>query len=226
MSAHTRPAPGRHSIRVSEDDCGLGQFGGGAWLSEAALWPSDPSTGRPMTPIVMLTDLFLPSVWLADDMAVTVFAALGREGDAYNRTALRTFTIHQQSELEKIDAGHSKVVLHRRAAREMVRDTVMLPRHFVGLQPFDERDAEEEAEDADNGAGMSKQLGRPCWLQDPIHEHPRHYFLAQFVESDLRQQDPAYDGLFADGTGYLFAEQRAKVLREGDTAGYFFIQFT
>lgn len=135
MSAQTRPAPGRHTIRVSEDDCGLGQFGGGAWLSDAALWPSDPSTGQPMTPVVMLTDLFLPSVWLADDMAVTVFAALGREGDAYNRTALRRFTIHQQSELKKIDAGHSKVVLHRRAAREMVRDTMMLPRHFVGLQP-------------------------------------------------------------------------------------------
>ncbi|MCS3811310.1 hypothetical protein [Xanthomonas sp. 4461] len=226
MSARARPAPGRYKINVTDQDGGFGQFGGGAWLNDRALWPCDPSTDQPMLPIVMLTDLFLPSPWLPEGMAVTVFAAIEWQGDRYSRAALRKFTIHQQGELDTIASVHSKVLLHRRAAQELACDAGMLPRYYVGLQSFDDHDHAEELGDADNGAGMSKQLGRPCWLQDAIAEHPRHYFLAQFVESQLRRTDAAYDGLFADGMGYLFAEHRANVLREGDTAGYFFIQFT
>ncbi|MBB5882141.1 hypothetical protein GGR74_003363 [Xanthomonas arboricola] len=62
-------------------------------------------------------------------------------------------------------------------------------------------------------------------MHDPIHTSPRYYFLAQFVESQLRRVDPGYAGLFGDGTGYLFADQRARKLG-GAAAGHFFIQFT
>ncbi|WAH64740.1 hypothetical protein [Xanthomonas hortorum] len=224
----TRPGLGFHRIVVSDSDCGLGQFGGGAWLDDVALWPTDPSTGQPMLPIVMLTALFLPTPYLPDDMALTVFASVERSGDGYNRSSLRKLAVNQQSECDKIALGHSKVLLHRHATQEVcVGDSaLLLGRHCVGLQPFDDVDTAEELEDDDNGAGMSKQLGRPCWLQDPIHTSQRYYFLAQFVESELRRIDPGYDGIFGDGTGYLFADQRAKKLGEGDAAGHFFIQFT
>ncbi|KQQ78231.1 hypothetical protein ASF73_05105 [Xanthomonas sp. Leaf131] len=224
----TRPGPGFHRIVVSDSDCGLGQFGGGAWLHDAALWPTDPSTGQPMLPIVMLTALFLPTPYLPEDMALTVFASIERSGDGDSRTSLRRLAVNQQSEFDKTALRHSKVLLHRRAEQEMCLGdgAWLLGRHFVGLQPFDDDDMDKELEDDDNGAGMSKQLGRPCWLQDPIHTSPRYYFLAQLVESELRRIDPDYDGIFGDGTGYLFADQRARKLGEGDAAGHFFIQFT
>lgn len=181
-----------------------------------------------MLPIVMLTGLFLPTPYLPEGMALTVFASVERSGDGYNRSSLRRLAVNQQSECDKIALGHSKVLLHRHATQEVcVGDSaLLLGRHCVGLQPFDDVDTAEELEDEDNGAGMSKQLGRPCWLQDPIHTNQRYYFLAQFVESELRRIDPDYDGIFGDGTGYLFADQRARKLGEGDAAGHFFIQFT
>ncbi|WP_253254201.1 hypothetical protein [Xanthomonas arboricola] len=217
-----------HKIVVTDEDGGLGQFGGGAWLHDAALWPLDPSTGRPMLPIVMLTALFLPTPYLPDDMVLTVFASIERSGGAYGRSSLRRLAVNQQSEFDKIAQGHSKVLLHRRATQEVyVGDSApLLGRHFLGLQPLDDHDMAEELEDEDSGAGMSKQLGRPRWLQDPIYTSPRYYFLAQFVESELRRIDPGYAGIFGDGTGYLFADQRARKLGEGAAAGHFLIQFT
>ncbi|CAE6696176.1 hypothetical protein LMG19146_00296 [Xanthomonas arboricola pv. fragariae] len=224
----TRPGPGLHKIVVTDQDGGLGQFGGGAWLHDAALWPMDPSTGRPMLPIVMLTGLFLPTAYLPDDRVLTVFASIERSGGVDGRSSLRRLAVNQQGESDKLAQGHSKVLLHRRAAQEVcVGDSArLLGRHFIGLQPFDDHDMAEELEDEDSGAGMSKQLGRPCWLQDPIYMSPRYYFLAQFVEAELGRVDSGYAGLFGDGTGYLFADQRARKLGDGVAAGHFFIQFT
>nr|WP_236611288.1 hypothetical protein [Xanthomonas vasicola] len=165
---------------------------------------------------VVFADLYLP-----DDMALTVFASIERSDDGYNHASLRRLAVNQQSDFDKSALGHSKVLLHRRAKQEVcVGDSgLLLGRHFIGLQPFDDDDRQEELEDGDNGAGMSQQLGRPCWLQDPIHARQRYYFLAQFVESELRRKDPGIDGIFGGGAGYLFADQRAKKLGEGDAAG-------
>ncbi|MBB5766349.1 hypothetical protein [Xanthomonas euroxanthea] len=223
-----RPGPGLHKIVVADEDRGLGQFGGGAWLHDAAQWPTDPATGQPMLPIVMLTGSFLPTPYLPEEMALTVFASIERPGGGHSRSSLRRLTVNQQGECDKLALGHSKVLLHRRAAQEVcVGDgALLLGRHWIDLQPFNDDDMAEELEDDDNGAGMSKQLGRPCWVHDPIHTSPRYYFLAQFVESQLRRVDPGYAGLFGDGTGYLFADQRARKLGDGAAAGHFFIQFT
>jgi len=84
----------------------------------------------------------------------------------------------------------------------------------------------EELEDLDCGVGISKILGRPAWLQDPLYESPRYYFLAQLTDSDIAKISPRHEGIFGGGIGYIFADNRAKKMNEGDLGGYFFVQFT
>ncbi len=94
---------------------------------------------------------------------------------------------------------------------------------FIPLTPDQ---MQEELEDLDSGAGISKVLGRPAWLQDPLYESPRYYFLAQLTETDITKISPGHEGLFGGGIGYIFADNRAKKMKEGDLGGYFLTQFT
>lgn len=217
-----------NKIIWSDQDHALGQLGGGAWLEDLALWPTDPKSGKPMLPLVMMTSRFLSVPFIPEGMAITVFISVERSQGHFKRSTLREFTVNQQSDLPKLNVGHSKVLLHTLADHEMEVSTVDMPitRQFIAQQPLNAEEMADELDDEMNGAEMSKVLGRPCWLQDPIDETPRYYFLAQLLDADISVVSPNHEGLFANGIGYIFADNRAKKLTSGADAGYFFIQFT
>ena len=219
---------GIKKIYFSDIDHGLGQLGGGAWLSDLSLWPSDPETGALMLPLMTLTPSFLDTSFITQDMVLSVFISVQRTSDGFKRSSLRKFTVNQQTELKALNEGYSRVIVHKKASQELIPDPMadLIERKYIQLKVFDETDLAEELQDEDNGAAMSKVLGRPYWLQDPIYESPRYFFAAQVQELDIRGISPKHDGLFADGTGYLFIDNRAKKLTETAEAGYFFIQFT
>lgn len=215
-------------IIFSDQNHSLGQIGGGAWLNDLSLWPKDPKTGKPMLPVVMLTSKFLSVPFIPEGMAITVFVSVERSDGIFKRSSLREFTVHQQSEMDKLKLGYSKVLLHSLASQELFTETLDIPitRKYITQQAFSAEEIAEELDDETSGAGLSKVLGRPCWLQDPLYENPRYYFLAQILDSDIGKISPQHEGLFAAGIGYVFADNRAKKLSEGADAGYFFIQFT
>ncbi|QNH11347.1 hypothetical protein [Xanthomonas sp. SI] len=219
---------GINQILLSEKDHGLGQVGGGAWLMDLDMWPKDPKTGRLMLPMLMVTSNFLGTSFIPPDMALTVFVSVVREGDTYKRSSLRQLAVHQQSEMEKLAQGHSKVLLHTLAPVElsppMLEDPI--PRRYIAQQPLTDEQMSEELDDPDSGASLSKALGRPGWLQDPLYESPRYYFLAQLLDADIAGISSRHEGIFGGGIGYVFADNRAKKMKEGDEAGYFFVQFT
>ncbi len=219
---------GIKKIHFSDKDQGLGQLGGGAWISDLSLWPTDPETGALMLPLITLTPSFLGTPFIAQDMALSVFISVQRTPDGFKRSSLRHFTVHQQTELEALHAGYSRVLVHKKASQELIPEPLadLVGRRYIQLEEFDEADLAEELEDEYSGAAMSKVLGRPCWLQDAIHESPRYFFAAQIQELDIRRVSPEHDGLFANGMGYLFIDNRAKKLTDTAEAGYFFIQFT
>lgn len=51
-------------------------------------------------------------------------------------------------------------------------------------------------------------------------------FLMQLADGDVTEASPQHDGLLAEGIGYVFLDMRARRGKEGDEAGFFFIQFT
>ena len=219
---------GINKIILSGQDHNLGQIGGGAWLTDIDLWPKDPKTGQLMLPVMMMTPTFLCVPFIPPEMALTVFASVERNDETYTRSSLRQLTIHQQSEMEKLKAGHSCVLLHTLAASELKPTALInpIPRTYIAQQPLTPEQMEEELEDLDCGAGISKVLGRPAWLQDPLYENPRYYFLAQLTDADIAKISPSHEGIFGGGIGYVFADNRAKKMKEGNMGGYFFVQFT
>ncbi|ANI63313.1 hypothetical protein [Pseudomonas sp. GR 6-02] len=219
---------GINQIILSEKDHNLGQIGGGARLTDIDLWPKDPTKGHLMLPVLMMTSDFLSTSFIPSGMALTVFVSVEREGDTYKRSSLRQLTVHQQSEMEKLAQGHSKVLLHTLAPFELMPPTLEdpIPRSYIAQQPLTDEQMTEELEDPDCGASISKILGRPGWLQDPLYESPRYYFLAQILDADIAKISPRHEGLFGGGIGYVFADNRAKKMKEGDEAGYFLVQFT
>lgn len=51
-------------------------------------------------------------------------------------------------------------------------------------------------------------------------------FLAQLADADIAKVSPRHEGIFGGGIGYVFADNRAKKMKNADVGGYFFIQFT
>lgn len=219
---------GFKKILTSDTDKSFGQIGGGAWLNTTELWPTDPETGDLMLPVLTLTEHALNIQYLPEGMALTVFISVQRSGDSFKRSSLRNITINQKSEFDVLKKGYTKVLLHEKSNEEIFPESAgeLINKKYIDLQEFDEDDDAEEAEDDINGASISKVLGRPHWLQDLIPETPRYYFLAQITDYDIRKISPQHEGLFGDGMGYIFADNRAKKLDEGADGGYFFIQFT
>lgn len=219
---------GINQIILSEQDHNLGQIGGGAWLTDLVLWPKDPKTGQLMLPVMMMTPAFLGVPFIPAGMALTVFVCAVRNGETYTRSSVRQLTVHQQSEMEKLKLGHSCVLLHTLATSELTPTTLVdpIPRTYIAQQPLTPEQMEEELEDLECGAGISKVLGRPAWLQDPLYESPRYYFLAQLIDADIAKISPSHEGIFGGGIGYIFADNRAKKMKEGDMGGYFLVQFT
>ncbi|CAM2967333.1 MULTISPECIES: hypothetical protein [Pseudomonas] len=219
---------GINQIILSEQDHNLGQIGGGAWLTDLALWPKDPKTGQLMLPVMMMTPAFLGVSFIPAGMALTVFVCVERNDETYTRSSVRQLTVHQQSEMDKLKLGLSCVLLHTLATCELTPTTLVdpIPRTYIAQQPLTPEQMEEELEDLECGAGISKVLGRPAWLQDPLYESPRYYFLAQLIDADIAKISPSHEGIFGGGIGYIFADNRAKKMKEGDTGGYFLVQFT
>lgn len=219
---------GYKTITHSDRDESFGQFGGGAWLEDTTLWPRDPDTGALMLPVLMLTDRVLSIPFLAKGMVATVFVSVERSADGFKLSSIRKLTVNQESDVDNLRKGYSKVIMHKRSKEELFPEPVgnYLKSAYVALNEFTDEDDAEELEDDTNGAGMSKLLGRPHWLQDMIPEPPSYYFLAQISEYTIRKVSPQHEGIFGDGMGYLFIDHRAKKLDEGAEAGYFFIQFT
>ncbi|WP_339533353.1 hypothetical protein [Pseudomonas mucidolens] len=219
---------GINQIILSEQDHNLGQIGGGAWLTDLDLWPKHPQTGQLMLPVITMNSTFLGVPFIPSGMALTVFVCVERNEETYTRSSVRKLTVHQQSEMEKLQLGHSCVLLHTLATSELTPAKLVdpIPRTYIAQQPLTPEQMEEELEDLDSGAGISKALGRPAWLQDPLYESPRYYFLAQLIDADIAKISSRHEGIFGGGIGYIFADNRAKKMKEGEVGGYFLVQFT
>ena len=219
---------GINQIILSGQDHNYGQIGGGAWLTDLDLWPKDPQTGQLMLPVMTITSTFLTVPFIPSGMALTVFLSVDRNDESYTRASIRNLAVHQQGEMEKLQLGKSCVLLHTLASSELTPATLvdLIPRMYIAQQPLTSEQMKEELEDLDCGVGISKILGRPARLQDPLYESPRYYFLAQLTDSDIAKISPRHEGIFGGGIGYIFADNRAKKMNEGDLGGYFFVQFT
>ncbi|HHK1257571.1 TPA: hypothetical protein ACQQSZ_006256 [Pseudomonas aeruginosa] len=229
---HLHPAFQRamKKIVLSRHDRGFGQIGGAPLLKELSLWPVNPQNGGLMTPILTLTEQFRPARFVPPGMAITVFLAVEQQKDGgFSRPLQRRYTVNQQSELQNvISAGFTRVILHELANQplEPRNPPLLLGQAFIDFEEMTNEEHDEEHEDEDSGIGLSKPSGRPCWLQDPIYEPPRYMFMLQLVDADVAEASPQHAGLFGEGIGYLFVDMQARRGKEGEDAGFFFIQFT
>lgn len=218
-----------NKIVFSDQDAGLGQVGGGAFLEDIALWPRAPDSGQLMTPLMTLSERFLPEAFVPEGMAISVFIVVKERDGYFSESIQRRYTAHQQSELKAvIDRGYSRVILHTLSEQPLFppAETMALPRKFIHFEAMNEEELAAELEDADAGLEFSKPQGRAGWLQDPIFPPEHHTLLMQLSEYDITQWSPEHEGWFVDGIGYLYLDAHARQGQQGDEAGYFFIQFT
>lgn len=163
-------------------------------------------------------------------MAITVFIAAQQHGDgSFNQVLQRRYTVHQQSALQEIVGnGFARVILHELADQPIVPSDhpLLLDRAYIDFEEMTDDEHDDEHSHEDSGIDISKPSGRPAWLQDPIYESPRYMFHMQLVDGDIAEASPKHEGLFAEGIGYVFLDQRARRGKEGDEAGFFFIQHT
>lgn len=217
-------------ILLSRHDRGFGQIGGAALLKDLSLWPTNPETGMLMTPILTLSEHFQPATFVPPGMAITVFLAVEHYQDgSFSRPLQRRYTVNQQAELQGvISSGFARVILHELANQplEPGDPPLLLERAFIDFEEMTDEEHDEEHHDEDSGIGLSKPSGRPCWLQDPIYEPARYMFMMQLVDADVAEASPQHAGLFGEGIGYLFVDMQARRGKQGDDAGFFFIQFT
>lgn len=217
-------------IVLSQQDEGFGQVGGGAFLNDLSLWPVSPESGELLTPLLTLTERFRPARWLPPGMAVTLFIAARqlRDGD-FSHNLQRRYTVNQPSELQEvIKNGYARVILHELAEKPIVPSDhpLLLQSAFIDFEEMTDDELEDEHAHEDSGIDLSKPSGRPGWLQDPIYPPDRYMFLMQLADGDVTEASPQHDGLLAEGIGYVFLDMRARRGKEGDEAGFFFIQFT
>lgn len=218
-------------IVLTQNDKGVGHVGGGAYLKDITLWPTNPKTGALLTPLITTTSMFYPGDrCVPEGMALTVFIAAQRfEDGRYNAALQRRYTITQQEDLQaQISNGFARVILHEIAAEPLVPSDApsLLGQAFINFEKMTEDEWDEELGSEEGAAALSKSSGGPYWLQDPVYESNRYQFHLQLLEPDLIEVDPNYEGIFEDGIGYLFIDKRARRGQAGDEAGYFFIQYT
>ncbi|MDF0729359.1 hypothetical protein P0Y43_01295 [Pseudomonas entomophila] len=216
-------------IILATQNQGFGQVGGAPYLDDSSLWPRAPDTGELMTPLATLTERFLPVTFVPPGMGLTVFITTRKGNGEFSRTTQRQYTVHQQSDLkEKLGNGYTRVILHTLTDEALVPNepVLLLKPSFINFEPLTEDEITEELEDEDSGIELSKPVGRPSWLQDPIYEPKRYLFLMQLLDADLAQSSPEHEGILAEGIGYLYVDRQARRGKQGDEAGFFFIQFT
>ena len=217
-------------IVLSQQDQGFGQVGGGAFLNNLSLWPISPENGELMTPLLTLTERFRPARLLPPGMAITVFIAARQQRDGdFSHNLQRRYTVNQPSELQEVTKnGYARVILHELAEKPLFPDDhpLLLQSAFIDFEEMTDEELEDEHADEDRGIDLSKPSGRPGWLQDAIYPPARYTFLMQLADGDVAEASPQHEGLLAEGIGYVFLDRQAVRGKEGDEAGYFFIQFT
>jgi len=219
-------------IVLTQQDKGFGHVGGGAYLKNLELWPTNPKTGELMTPLVTTTERFYAGYGcVPPGMALTVFiAAQHYQSGGFNAALQRRYTVSQQSDLqEQITNGFARVILHDLAPAPLVPGNapLLLTQAFINFEAMTEDEFDEEIGGEFGGIELSKSSGSPSWLQDPVYEpSPRYMFHLQLLDADIAEINPDHEGVFAEGIGYVFIDHRARRGKEGDEAGYFFIQYT
>ena len=54
----------------------------------------------------------------------------------------------------------------------------------------------------------------------------KYFFAAQLAEFDLVKCEAEYEGVFSDGSGYVYLRHALHKLSHGDVVGEFFLQYT
>jgi hypothetical protein len=209
------------------------QVGGGAWWPAELPWPASPG-GTPMRPLLTLRqDLFVVSTIPAGH-CVTVFAP---HHEGRHAADLRACALAGPAQLPALPHKASgppvdglRVILHADSGSQTAPAGQWPALRLSRRSPTDDEQAEEVAGDV-HGLDASKLFGRPHWLQDDIHEHPSQQFVLQLRERDLSRADAAYDGLWRDGSVYLFlchglSQPDGRPRRPPGPCGLAFVQFT
>ncbi|MHB2082736.1 hypothetical protein [Pseudomonas asiatica] len=214
-------------IVFTEQDKGFGQVGGSVRMDDPALWPLAPDTQQPMTPLCTVTENFLPAKIFPPGMAATVFITAQKQGGGFNQSVVSRYSIHDQAELPGIDNGYARFILHRLCQEELPAppETFLLERRYIDFEPMTEEDFAKEHADEHSGLGISKQLGRAAWMQDPIYVSSRHLLLLQLTDYEISRWAPQQQGIFLDGIGYIYVDKQARRKKQGDEAGFFFVQY-
>lgn len=198
----------------------ISQIGGGAFVPEDFSWPLDV-LGNPMLPLLTIRqDLFLIPT-LPNDLCVTVFICYGPQ----------TNTINAFRECAKNDEAQSpvgiKVILHTDSMVEkFLPNKEHYPKFYMKTRKFSDVEQKEDLEDEINGIYISKIFGRPSWVQDEIYLGPKYSFDIQITENDLVKLNGKYDGIFNDGSIYIYLLKSLRKLNPNAIAGEGFIQFT
>ena len=202
------------------------QLGGGAWISsDCNLLTS--SNEEIMVPFLTLRqELFLiPTI--PDGMCVTVFSPIVQRGGSYSISSIRKCTVNDQTQLNFEGKEGMRVILHETTKLEcFYQDSLILPSAKIERREFTDAERKEDMKDEINGIFLSKLFGRPSWLQDEIIFPKKADFCIQITENDLRKFNPFYDGIFNDGSCYLYLNNSIRRSRPGDVVGKCIVQFT
>ncbi|MCT8165081.1 MULTISPECIES: hypothetical protein [Pseudomonas] len=216
-----------NKIVFTERDKGFGQVGGSVRMDDPTLWPLAPDTQEPMTPLCTITENFLPAPVFPAGMAATVFITARKRDGYFNQSVIRRYTVHDEAELPNTHNGFARVLLHRLTDRELPAPTgtFLLERRYIDFEPMTDEEFEEEHADEYAGLGISKQLGRASWMQDPIYLSSRYVLLLQLTDYDISRWAPTQEGIFLDGVGFVYLDKQARRKKQGDEAGLFFVQY-
>ncbi len=205
----------------------FGQVGGSVRMDDPSLWPLAPDTQKPMTPLCTITENFLPAPVFPAGMAATVFITARKRDGYFNQSVIGRYTVHDEAGLSNLHNGFARVILHRLTEQELPAptETFLLERRYIDFEPMTDEEFEEEHADEYAGLGISKQLGRASWMQDPIYLSSRYVLLLQLTDYDISRWAPEHEGIFLDGVGFVFLDKQARKKKQGDEAGLFFVQY-
>lgn len=206
-------------------------FGGSPFLEDINHYPNCPETGEPM--VLLFTVLPGLITGIPDNKCISVFASFGVDKYGVPKRSLSNkYTVHSKADLELLEKGYSKVIIHEKATEPLVlENAIKLPLMYAKKRRYTNEELDEEIklqEETGMGLDCSKIMGTPFFEQDNIDLHmPRKYFFTvQLNEWDISDVDKGLKGIFQDGLGYLFLEYNHERAKDYDEVGKFFIQHT
>ena len=205
--------PGKKPEKIS-------QVGGGGFLNHDSLWPEEED-GIKMIPILTLRcDIFaIPTI--PEGMCITIFVPYKN-----NCESIGKYRICAKNDMLQSPVG-MKVILHEDSLKENFLDEGgHYPAYPLIRREFSPQEQSEDLEDANSGIYISKIYGRPSWLQDEIFFPVRYAFTVQLTEADLVAVDKDFEGVFNDGSMYVYLMRSLKKMKHGNICGEAFIQFT